>query len=119
MGKLQIKTELRDKREYLLNSAIRKVKNKSGIVETRVHACPECSEEYCMTLGCMDFNYDLYTRVIPKLPQAKLSGAGSGSGDANGKNGRGKKKNKSVKGEKRKPRKRSRSKSPQKKGTGK
>lgn len=103
----------------MLNSAIRKVKNKSGVVETRVHTCPECSEEYCMSLGCMDFNYDLYTRVVPKLPQAKLSGTGNGGADAGGKNGRGKKKIKSVKGEKRKSKKRQRSKSPQKKSAGK
>lgn len=47
LGKLQLKTELKDKREYALNSGIRKVKNKSGIIETRVFTCPECSEEFC------------------------------------------------------------------------
>lgn len=47
MGKLQLKTELKDKRDYLVNSAVRKVKNKSGVIETRVFTCPECSEEFC------------------------------------------------------------------------
>lgn len=47
MGKLQIKTELRDKREYMLNAAVRKVKNKSGVIEMRPFTCPECSEEFC------------------------------------------------------------------------
>lgn len=47
MGKLQLKTELRDKREYTLNAAVRKVKNKSGVIEMRPFTCPECSEEFC------------------------------------------------------------------------
>lgn len=47
LGKLQIKTELKDKREYTVNTAVRKVKNKSGVIETRVFTCPECSEEFC------------------------------------------------------------------------
>lgn len=28
--------------------------------------CAECSEEYCNGRTCIDFNYDLYTRIIPK-----------------------------------------------------
>lgn len=47
MGKMQLKTEMRDKREYQLNPGIRKVKNKSGIIETRLIACPECGVEMC------------------------------------------------------------------------
>lgn len=120
LGKLQIKTELRDKREYMLNATVRKVKNKSGVVETRVFTCPECSEEYCMSRSCMDFNYDLFTRVVPKLPLAnKVSGAGNANGDGSGKSGRGKKKISAAKGDKRKGKKRQRSKSPQKKSAGK
>lgn len=103
----------------MLNSAIRKVKNRSGVIETRVFTCPECSEEYCTGRSCMDFNYDLYTRVVPKLPQAnKVGGAGNPGGDGTGKAGRGKKKIKAVKVDKRKGKKRLRSKSPQKKGGG-
>lgn len=66
LGKLQIRTEQRDKREYLTNPTIKKVKNKSGVVEMRPITCPECSEEYCNGRTCIDFNYDLYTRIIPK-----------------------------------------------------
>ncbi|KAJ6635749.1 hypothetical protein Bhyg_14335 [Pseudolycoriella hygida] len=68
IGKLQLKTELKDKRDYALNPAIKKVKNKSGVVESRVLTCPECNEEYCNGRGCCDFSYDLYTRVVPKPP---------------------------------------------------
>lgn len=47
MGKLQLKSEIRDKKENQLNPEIKKIKNKSGIVETRLIACPECGEELC------------------------------------------------------------------------
>lgn len=66
LGKLQIRTEQRDKREALSNPVIKKVKNKSGVVEMRPMTCAECSEEYCNGRTCIEFNYDLYTRIIPK-----------------------------------------------------
>lgn len=66
LGKLQIRTEQRDKREYMSNPVIKKVKNKSGVVEMRPITCVECSEEYCNGRTCIEFNYDLYTRIIPK-----------------------------------------------------
>lgn len=66
LGKLQIRTEQRDKREYVTNPVVKKVKNKSGIVEMRPITCAECSEEYCNGRTCIEFNYDLYTRIIPK-----------------------------------------------------
>ncbi|XP_055314187.1 uncharacterized protein LOC129575189 [Sitodiplosis mosellana] len=66
LGKLQIRTEQRNKREYLLNPAVKKVKNKSGVVEMRPMTCAECSEEYCNGKNCIEFNYDLYTRIVPK-----------------------------------------------------
>lgn len=47
MGKLQMKTQARDKREAMLNPSIKKVKNKSGIIETRLITCSECGEEMC------------------------------------------------------------------------
>lgn len=47
MGKLQLKTEQRDRREFILNNGIKKMKNKSGIVETRLQTCIECGEELC------------------------------------------------------------------------
>lgn len=47
MGKLQIKTEQRDRREFMINNYVKKLKNKSGIVETRLQTCTECGEEMC------------------------------------------------------------------------
>ncbi|XP_029727147.2 uncharacterized protein LOC109407329 [Aedes albopictus] len=73
LGKLQIKTEQRDKRENQLSSSVRKVKNKSGIIESRVFTCNECLEEFCNGKVCLDFNYDLYTRVAPKPPIQKTN----------------------------------------------
>ncbi|XP_052896128.1 uncharacterized protein LOC128303274 [Anopheles moucheti] len=89
LGKLQIKTIQRDKRENLLATSVRKVKNRSGIIESRVFTCNECMEEFCNGKTCADFNYDLYTRVVPKAPllktnsqqQLSLNG-GSGGGGA-------------------------------------
>ncbi|XP_052865831.1 keratin, type II cytoskeletal 1 [Anopheles cruzii] len=73
LGKLQIKTIQRDKRENLLATSIRKVKNRSGIIESRVFTCNECLEEFCNGKTCADFNYDLYTRIVPKVPLLKTS----------------------------------------------
>lgn len=113
LGKLQLKTDSKDKREYALNSAVRKVKNKSGVVESRVFTCPECSEEFCDGRSCCDFNYDLYTRVVPKPPPKPVAAAnGAATKSALG---AGKKKIKSGKGEKKKGKKRTRSRSPGKK----
>ncbi|XP_046807445.1 uncharacterized protein LOC111679036 isoform X3 [Lucilia cuprina] len=47
MGKLQLKTEQRDRREFMLNNGVKKLKNKSGIVETRLQTCTDCGEELC------------------------------------------------------------------------
>lgn len=63
---MQIRTEQRDKRDYMQNPAVKKVKNKSGVIEMRPMTCAECSEEYCNGRTCIDFNYDLYTRIVPK-----------------------------------------------------
>uniref|UniRef100_A0A182RM09 Uncharacterized protein n=1 Tax=Anopheles funestus TaxID=62324 RepID=A0A182RM09_ANOFN len=73
LGKLQIKTIQRDKRENLLATSVRKVKNRSGIIESRVFTCNECMEEFCNGKTCADFNYDLYTRVVPKAPLLKTN----------------------------------------------
>uniref|UniRef100_A0A182PDV2 Uncharacterized protein n=1 Tax=Anopheles epiroticus TaxID=199890 RepID=A0A182PDV2_9DIPT len=88
LGKLQIKTIQRDKRENLLATSVRKVKNRSGIIESRVFTCNECMEEFCNGKTCADFNYDLYTRIVPKVPllktnsqqQLSLNGASGGAG---------------------------------------
>ncbi|XP_055857166.1 uncharacterized protein LOC129920038 [Episyrphus balteatus] len=71
MGKLQLKTEARDKREFTLNNGIKKIKNKSGVIVTRLLTCPECGEELCYGRTCMDFNYDLFVRVELKPPKPK------------------------------------------------
>ncbi|XP_050079059.1 uncharacterized protein LOC126565892 [Anopheles maculipalpis] len=92
LGKLQIKTIQRDKRENLLATSVRKVKNRSGIIESRVFTCNECMEEFCNGKTCADFNYDLYTRVVPKVPllktnsqqQLSLNGGGLGGGGGGG-----------------------------------
>ncbi|KAH8411126.1 hypothetical protein KR222_003842 [Zaprionus bogoriensis] len=71
MGKLELKTEARDRREFALNNCIKKIKNKSGIVETRVITCESCGEEMCWGKSCGDFNYDLYIRVEAKVLKPK------------------------------------------------
>lgn len=113
LGKLQIKTEHRDKREYMLNPAVRKVKNKSGIIETRIQTCPECSEEYCNGRTCCDFNYDLYGRIQLKSSQpnkgAPVVGTSITKDNATDKKGGQKKK---IRSHKFKNKKRSRSVSP-------
>lgn len=122
IGKLQLKTEARDKRECTLQSSIRKVKNKSGVVETRIFSCPECSEEFCNGQSCSDFNYDCYTRITPKVVQKpKIDGqqtAAAGKIVA-GIGGNSRKKLKGTDKQQKKkssPKKRARSKSPSKKG---
>lgn len=113
LGKLQIKTEHRDKREYIQNPAIRKVKNKSGIIETRVQTCAECSEEYCNGRTCQDFNYDLYSRIQPKSTQLNKGITAAASGNApdtaNDKKSGEKKKNRSHRFKSKKQRQRSKS----------
>lgn len=54
LGKLQLKTVASDKRNYAMDKQIRKLKNKSGIVEMRVVSCTECGEDFCNGL------YDSY-----------------------------------------------------------
>lgn len=113
MGKLQIRTEQRDKREYITNPAVKKVKNKSGVIEMRPITCPECSEEYCNGRTCADFNYDLYTRVVPKDTTKTIITKTSTDNEGGGGGKKAKKKSKSFdlgRGKK----KRNRSKSPTK-----
>lgn len=97
----------------MLNPAVRKVKNKSGIIETRIQTCPECSEEYCNGRTCSDFNYDLYGRIQPKLSQPIKGGTGvainTTADNANDKKSGQKKK---IRSHKFKNKKRNRSKSP-------
>lgn len=101
LGKLQIKTEQRDKRENLFSSSlfgttnltqnqasilatsVRKVKNRSGLIEKRPVTCLECGEEFCFTRGCSDFNYDMFVRV-PVNPTTSNAAIGIKSGGAAG-----------------------------------
>lgn len=47
LGKSELKTKAKDKREFSKNPMIRKTKNRSGVTETRIVSCAECGEEYC------------------------------------------------------------------------
>ncbi|XP_013117909.1 uncharacterized protein LOC106095212 [Stomoxys calcitrans] len=84
MGKLQLKTEQKDRREFMLNNCVKKLKNKSGIVETRLQTCVECGEEMCCGKACTEFNYDLFSRVEPNFPKPKLVSNTSNKGKING-----------------------------------
>ncbi|XP_055687968.1 uncharacterized protein LOC129792680 [Lutzomyia longipalpis] len=65
LGKLQLRTETRDKRANLLIASQRRTKNRNGVVETRIFSCAECLEEFCTGRGCTDYNYDFYMRTPP------------------------------------------------------
>lgn len=109
MGKLQLKTEQRDRREFILNSGVKKLKNKSGIVETRLQTCSECSEELCYGMSsyvisffcyhflkdengfflfkgqtCTEFSYDLFLRIEPKILKPKPTSNSNNKGKLNG-----------------------------------
>jgi hypothetical protein len=71
MGKLQIKTEVNDKKVNAPTVTTRKFKNKAGVIETRIVTCSECMEEFCLGKGCGDFNYDMFTRVPIHIPKKK------------------------------------------------
>ncbi|KRT78676.1 hypothetical protein AMK59_8271 [Oryctes borbonicus] len=47
LGKLEMKTAARDKRNFALDTQIRRSKNKAGVLEQRVVSCIECGEEFC------------------------------------------------------------------------
>lgn len=47
LGKLQNKTVASDKRTFALDTQIRRIKNKAGILELRAVSCTECGEEFC------------------------------------------------------------------------
>ncbi|XP_037869794.1 uncharacterized protein LOC101745784 [Bombyx mori] len=63
LGKSELRTKTRDKREYAKNTMIRKTKNRSGVTETRIPSCPECGEEYCNGKMCAITNYDMFARL--------------------------------------------------------
>lgn len=74
--------------------------------------CAECSEEYCNGRTCIDFNYDLYTRIVPKDTTKVIAPKASVENESGG-GKKSKKKSKSFDLGKSK-KKRNRSKSPTK-----
>uniref|UniRef100_A0A1A9ZTT4 Uncharacterized protein n=1 Tax=Glossina pallidipes TaxID=7398 RepID=A0A1A9ZTT4_GLOPL len=84
MGKLQLKTEARDRKEFMLNTCVRKLKNKSGIVETRLHTCPDCGEDLCYGKLCTEFSYELFGRIEPKPLKPKPPTSSPTKGKLNG-----------------------------------
>lgn len=77
LGKAQIKTEAMDKKLNAPSMTTKKLKNKAGVIETRITTCPECSDEFCLGKVCMDFNYENFTRVPIKVPPKKPNEYGS------------------------------------------
>lgn len=63
LGKSELRTKAKDKREYAKNTMFRKTKNRSGVTETRIVSCPECGEEYCNGKMCAITNYDMFARL--------------------------------------------------------
>ncbi|XP_059619984.1 uncharacterized protein LOC132263973 [Phlebotomus argentipes] len=82
LGKLQLRTEGRDKRDNVLAASQRRTKNRNGVVETRIFSCADCLEEFCNGRGCADFNYDFYTRTpASALPRPVEPPKKSGNAD--------------------------------------
>lgn len=52
LGKLEMKTVARDKRNFAMDTQIRKSKNKAGVLEQRIVSCSECGEEFCTGNRC-------------------------------------------------------------------
>ncbi|XP_030765910.1 uncharacterized protein LOC115889950 [Sitophilus oryzae] len=61
LGKLENKSRAAEKRQFQLDPQIRKIKNKSGVVEMRVVSCAECGEDFCTGKTCSVFGYDSFT----------------------------------------------------------
>lgn len=75
LGKLRIQTEEREKR-ISHTEFTRKMKSRSGVMETRVVSCTECWEEFCMGETCTEFMYEAFMREDPSA-QAATSGQGN------------------------------------------
>ncbi|XP_045767020.1 uncharacterized protein LOC123868513 [Maniola jurtina] len=76
LGKSELRTKAKDKREFAKNNMIRKTKTRSGVTETRIVSCSECGEEYCNGKMCAITNYDMFARlkleVAAKSTRAQL-----------------------------------------------
>lgn len=70
MGKLEIKTAMKERRSSM--SPIRRSKNRAGIMESSVKTCRECGEEYCFGEFCGDVIYDSFVRVTIATQQPKI-----------------------------------------------
>lgn len=73
MGKLQVKTQARERRSFV--SPIRRAKNRAGIIESSVRICGDCGEEFCTGESCGDVLYDSFIRVtvIPHHAKVRLT----------------------------------------------
>lgn len=60
MGKAEYKTT--EKQTKLDQKRVRKVKNRSGIIESRPVTCVNCLEEFCNGKNCIEFGYDHFDR---------------------------------------------------------
>ncbi|XP_068618649.1 uncharacterized protein [Battus philenor] len=82
LRKSELRTKTRDKRELSKINMVRKIKNRSGVTETKILSCTECGEEYCNGTMCVITNYDMFARLKlemePKVTRhAALSHGGS------------------------------------------
>ncbi|XP_075225797.1 uncharacterized protein LOC142326951 [Lycorma delicatula] len=77
LGKLRLQTEEREKR-VSTTEFIRRMKSRSGVMETRVVSCTECHEEFCMGETCGEFMYEAFIREDPST-RAATSGQGNTS----------------------------------------
>ncbi|KAL1518082.1 hypothetical protein ABEB36_001761 [Hypothenemus hampei] len=62
LGKMQNKNRALEKRQYQFDNQIRKIKNKSGVVEMRTVSCAECREDFCNGKTCTQLGYDAFAR---------------------------------------------------------
>ncbi|CAH0547985.1 unnamed protein product [Brassicogethes aeneus] len=80
LGKLEIKTRAQEKKQFASDPQIRKIKNKSGVVEMRVVNCSQCGEDFCNGRNCSTFGYDAYAR-LPELPKSATKVLSPGSNE--------------------------------------
>ncbi|CAG4950605.1 uncharacterized protein LOC123694195 [Colias croceus] len=69
LGKSELRTKAKEKRENVKNNMVRRIKNRSGVTETRIVSCAECGEEYCNGKMCTITNYDMFARIKVEVEQ--------------------------------------------------
>ncbi|XP_060535135.1 uncharacterized protein LOC132707339 [Cylas formicarius] len=67
LGKSQRRTRAQEKRQLQMDPQVRRIKNKSGVLEMRVVSCAECGEDFCNGKVCCKFGYDSFART-PETP---------------------------------------------------